>query len=213
MSVSWSYLLWTVTIQLFTTLSRLGHTALRALSHYGPLCQAKWQSYSFLLYLKLYFSGMRIQKLQSTSLPVQSENSTYHINKQEMSQPLAILASKCAWGLPKLWFSKCCQPLQGDCWGAGGMQEARWTRNQDWPLIAEVHVKGMNFSEPRGLLLPTHRMVNSLVDSWSLVFRTPASFVADLYIAWLPLLPPWSSFLRATEILSPGLRVLNIPTK
>ena len=120
MSMSWSYLLWTVTIQLLTTLSRLGHTALRALSHYGPLCRAKWQSYSFLLYLKLYLSGMRIQKLQSTSLPVRSENITYHINKQEMSQPLAILASKCDWGLPKLWFSKCCQPLQGDCWWNAG---------------------------------------------------------------------------------------------
>ena len=134
--MSWSYLLWTVTIQLLTTLSRLGHTALRALSHYGPHFRAKWQSYSFLLYLKLYLSGMSIQKLQSTSLPVRNENITYHINKQEMSQPLAILASKCDWGLPKLWFSKCCQPLQGDCWGAGGMQEARWVRNQGWPLIA-----------------------------------------------------------------------------
>ena len=33
----------------------------------------------------------------------------------------------------------------------------------------------------------------------------PAPFVANLYIAWFPLLPPWSSFLRASEMLSPWL--------
>ena len=42
------------------------------------------------------------------------------------------------------------------------------------------------------------------------MFRLPAPFVANLSIAWLPLLPLWSSFLRATEMLSPGLVVLNI---
>ena len=29
------------------------------------------------------------------------------------------------------------------------------------------------------------------------MFRLPAPFVANLYIAWLPLLPPWNGFLRA----------------
>lgn len=46
-----------------------------------------------------------------------------------------------------------------------------------------------------------------------LMFRLPVLFVAKLYIAWLPLPPPWNSFLRATEILSPRLRYLSIPTK
>ena len=32
-----------------------------------------------------------------------------------------------------------------------------------------------------------------------MVFRLPAPFVANWYIAQFPLLPPWSSFLRATE--------------
>ena len=42
------------------------------------------------------------------------------------------------------------------------------------------------------------------------MFRLPAPFVANSSIAWLPLLPLWSGFLRATEMLSPGLGVLNI---
>ena len=82
-----------------------------------------------------------------------------------------------------------------DCWGAGAMQEARWTKKQDWPQIAEVYMKGMNTVSP---------------ETW--LFRLPAPFVANSYIAWLPLLPPWSSFLRATEMLSPCLQVLSFPT-
>ena len=88
--MSRSYWLWTVTIQLLTTLSRLRHTVLRVLSHCGLLCLAKRQSYSFLLYPKLCLSGVRVQKLESTSLPVWNENIIYHINKQKMSQPSAI---------------------------------------------------------------------------------------------------------------------------
>ena len=41
------------------------------------------------------------------------------------------------------------------------------------------------------------------------MFRLPTPFVADLYIARLPLPPPLSSFLRATEMLSARLGVLN----
>ena len=61
--------------------------------------------------------------------PTISINKNYHSHQW-------FLASKCKWGLPKLWSSRCCHP-QGDCWGAGEMQEAatchssRWKRNQD----------------------------------------------------------------------------------
>ena len=41
MSMSWSEPLWTITLKLFTTFSRLGHRVLRILAHCGPLC---WQS-------------------------------------------------------------------------------------------------------------------------------------------------------------------------
>ena len=45
------------------------------------------------------------------------------------------------------------------------------------------------------------------------MFRLPALFGANLYKTWLPLQPPWRSSLRATEMLSPQLGLLNIPTK
>ena len=45
------------------------------------------------------------------------------------------------------------------------------------------------------------------------MFRLSSLFFANLYIPGLPLLPPLSGFHRATEMLSPGLGVLNIPTK
>ena len=44
------------------------------------------------------------------------------------------------------------------------------------------------YSEPRGLHLPIHRLLNSL--TWYLVFDVQTPFVANLYIAWLPLLFP-----------------------
>ena len=94
----------------------------------------------------------------------------------------------------------------GDCWGARGVQEAaisRRTRKQGWPQVAEVPMKGNEFSEPRGLHVPIHRMLNSL--TWYLVFdvHTACSLCCKLvYSPTLPL-PPWSSILRATEMLSP----------
>ena len=42
------------------------------------------------------------------------------------------------------------------------MQEARGPSKQDWPQIAEVPMKGNEFSELRGLHVPIHRMLNSL---------------------------------------------------
>ena len=48
---------------------------------------------------------------------------------------------------------RCCHS-HSDCWGVGGMQEARWTRKQDWPQTAEVHVKGMNSVSPEACIFP-----------------------------------------------------------
>ena len=59
-----------------------------------------------------------------------------------------------------------------------------------------------DFSEPRGLHLPTHRMLNSLTWYLILMFILPAVFVINLYVAQFFLPPSWSSFLRATEMLS-----------
>ena len=41
-----------------------------------------------------------------------------------------------------------------DCWGAGEMQEARWTRKQDWPQRAEVCMKGMNSASLEACIFP-----------------------------------------------------------
>ena len=71
------------------------------------------------------------------------------------------LASKCEWGLPKLRSNRC------------------YPRPHKW------------FSEPKGLHLPIHRMLNSL--TWYLIFDVQTAFVTNLYIVGLPLLPPSSS--------------------
>ena len=121
------------------------------------------------------------------------------------------LTSKCEWGLRKLQSSICCHS-NGDCWGAGGMQEAKWTRKQDWPQVAEVHMTGMNSVIPETCIFPYIECQIPYLDTdlWCSNCLLPLLY---LYIAWLPLLPSWSTFLRATEMLSPRLRVLNIPTK
>ena len=70
------------------------------------------------------------------------------------------------------------------------------------------------FSDSRDLHLPIHRMLNSLTWYWSLMFSLPAPFVALVYspTSSLALLGAvFSELLRC--LLSPRLRVLNIPTK
>ena len=83
-------------------------------------------------------------------------------------------------------------------------------------------------------LSPLWRLVCSLTPLLILKVQTACSFVEtcmqpdsppdlegsdSLFPLWrlvyslTPLLPPWSGFLRATEMLSPGVRVLNVPTK
>ena len=128
------------------------------------------------------------------------------------------LASKCEWELPKLQSTKCLHPHR-DCRGAWveGIQEAaiwhsfRWTRKQDLAPDSWDAYERNEFSEPKGLHFPYIEC--QLPYIWSSMFRLSAPFVTNLFVAWLPLLPPWSSFLRATEMLSSRLRVLNILTK
>ena len=89
------------------------------------------------------------------------------INKKCHSQ--RFLASKCEWGLPKLWSSSCCFPPQ---WllRNWGMQEARWTRTglvtDSWGAYERNE-----FSKPRGLHLPILIVVQSFSRVW--LFATP----------------------------------------
>ena len=132
-------------------------------------------------------------------------NKKWHSHQQ-------FLASIYEWGLPKLRSSRCCHTLRWllRSWGNASSKVSKEAGLAPDSWGARERSEG---SEPRGLRLPYTEHQMPQPDSWSLTFRLPAPFVANLYIAWLPLLPPWSSFLRKAEMLSPGLRVLNIPTK
>ena len=76
-------------------------------------------------------------------------------------------------------------------------------------------------NEPRGLHLPIYRILNFLTwDIWLPLLKynffdvkTPCSLLQNFYKSWLLPTHPQSSFLRDTEMLSPGLGVLNIPIK
>ena len=119
------------------------------------------------------------------------------------------LASKCEWGLPKLWSSGCCHP---PWWQLRSWGNARGKVNKETRMAPDswgVYERN-EFSEPRDLHLPIHREV-----TWYLIFdvQTACSLCRKLVYSLISSLPFWSSFLRATEILSPNLGVLNTPTK
>ena len=94
--------------------------------------------------------------------PAISTNKKCHSHQQ-------FLASKCKWGS-----NRCCPLSEGDCWGAGGMQEAdichslRWKRRQDLAPDSWYAYERNEFSEPRGLHLSLHRLLISL--TWYLIF-------------------------------------------
>ena len=118
------------------------------------------------------------------------------------------LAFNCEWGLPKLRYSKFCHSPWWLLKNSEGRPEVtichflRWTRKGTWPQKAGMHVKGKNSVSPEGLHLPIHKILNSLTWYLILMFTWPALFVIRLYIAQFFCPPPWSSFLRATEVLS-----------
>ena len=60
---------------------------------------------------------------------------------------------------------------------------------------------------------PLQRMLNSLTCYLVFDVQTTCSLCHKLVYSLTSLWPPWTSFLRATEMLSPRLGVLNIPTK
>ena len=118
-------------------------------------CQSAAFSGYFSLVYKIYF----VLLLHFTELFIFALYKYHHFSKYLLIHnviwiSLAILINrKChshQWFL--MWISNMkegslnCDPVdaatrQGDCWGAGGMQEARWIRKQDWPQTAEVHMK------------------------------------------------------------------------
>ena len=120
------------------------------------------------------------------------------------------LASKCEWRLPKLGSSACCIVTTEELYNARSkMNKATGLAPGSWGAYERNE-----FSDSRDLHLPIDRMLNSLTWYWSLMFSLPAPFVALVYslTSSLALLGAvFSELLRC--LLSPRLRVLNIPTK
>ena len=122
-------------------------------------------------------------------LVVRNENVSCHINKQEMSQPKAI-SSLQMW----MWASQSMiqQMMPPASWLLRSWGNARSKVNKETGLAPDSWgaYERNEFSEPRFLHLLIHRMLNSW--TWNLILRIRllAPFVANLYIAWLPLLSP-----------------------
>ena len=63
-------------------------------------------------------------------------NISCYISKQEMAQPSAISGLQMWMRAPQTAIPADTPNPHGDCWEAGGMQEAWWTRKWDWPQIS-----------------------------------------------------------------------------
>ena len=139
-------------------------------------------------------------------LALWNENVSCHISHQQF------LASKCEGELPKLWPSGAATP-HSDCWGAGRTQEARWTGKQRWPQLAPGACERNEFSKPKGLHLPMHRMLNSL--TWYLIFdfQTFCSLYCKLIYSQTSPSCLLGAVFSELLMLSPRLSVLHIPIK
>ena len=78
-----------------------------------------------------------------------------------------------------------------DCWGAEGMQEARWTRKEEGLQTAEVHIKGGNSVSwgGGGGLVSSHTESAKFLKfcSWFFFFFFPCSCCCKLVCGLTPL--------------------------
>ena len=104
-------------------------------------------------------------------------------------------------------------PHNGDSWGVQGNARNKGNKKTGLAPDSWGAYERNGFSEPRGLHLPIHRMLNSL--TWYLIsdVQTACSLCCKFEYSLTCFLLAWSIFTRATEMLSTGLRVLNISTK
>lgn len=131
-----------------------------------------------------------------------NENISCLIKKCHSHQ--VISSSKYESGHPKLWSEDALPMLVAEELG-----DARSKVNRKRGLAPD-RWRGAyegEFSEPQGLHLPIHWVLNSLTWYLTFVVQTACSLCFKLVYSWLPLRPPWSSFLRDTERLSPRLSV------
>ena len=106
-------------------------------------------------------------------------------------------------------------PRDGGAWWAAtyGIAQSRTQLKQLSSSSSWGAYERNEFSEPTGLHLLIHRMLNSLTSYRCLTFRLPAPFVANLCIAWLTLLAPLEQFSQRYWDAVSWVRVLNISTK
>ena len=102
------------------------------------------------------------------------ENISCHISKQEISEPSVTSGLQMWMRAPQTVIPQC-------VWIQHHFAEELGERKKpgERDRTAEVHVKGMRVASSRA------QNAKSLADTWSLPFRLPAPFVANLYIAWL----------------------------
>ena len=136
-----------------------------------------------------------------------NDNTSCHINKQEMSQPSVTSGLQMWMRAPKLRSSGCCHPQRWllRSWGNAVIcHSLRWLRKQDWPQIDSWGAYGRNkLSESRGLHLPIHRMPNSL--TWYLIFDAQPACCPCCKLEYSPTSP--SCLLEA--VFSELLRHMN----
>ena len=99
--------------------------------------------------------------------------------KKKRHSHQGFLASKCEWGLPQLWSRRCCH---FPWWLLRSWENAESNRNKETRLAPDSWgaYERNEFSEPRGLHLPIHRMLNSF--TWYLIFyvKTACSLCCKL---------------------------------
>ena len=124
--------------------------------------------------------------------PAISINKKCHIHQQ-------FLASRCERGLPKLWSSWWCHPPHCDCWGPRGMQEQlsatpEAEQGNRFGPDSWGECERNEFSEPRGLHLPIHRMLNSLIRYLIFDIQTACSLSCKLGYSLTSLLASLKQF-------------------
>ena len=99
------------------------------------------------------------------------------------------LSSKWEWGLPKLQTRGCCHPLQ---WLLRSWGNARSKVNKETGLAQDSWgtYERNEFSEPRGLHLPIHRMLNCL--PWYLIFDDQTAYSLCCKLVYSLTSPPAS---------------------
>ena len=113
--------------------------------------------YSGLIFFRIdCFDLLAVQGTCKSLLQHHSSKASCHINEQEILPPSVISGLQMWMKAPQIVIQRMLLPAAnpGDCWRAGVMQEARWTRKQDWPQIAEVRVKWINSVSPEACIFP-----------------------------------------------------------